>query len=64
MAIAERTKSVIDATLYAGIQDEIENSTGGNESEGVEEVPCHMGPTGCVTATSSCATIPRRWPST
>jgi len=34
MAIAERTKSVIDATLYQGIQDQIENATGGNEGEG------------------------------
>ncbi|HVE98672.1 MAG TPA: hypothetical protein VNA12_05775 [Mycobacteriales bacterium] len=37
MAIAERTKSVIDETLYAGIQNEIEEATGGNESEGIEE---------------------------
>lgn len=34
MAIAERTKSVIDETLYAGIIDQIENATGGNEGEG------------------------------
>jgi hypothetical protein len=38
MAIAERTKSVIDATLYEGIQNEIEEATGGNESEGLEEI--------------------------
>ncbi len=38
MAIAERTKSVIDETLYLGIQNEIENQTGGDEGEGVEEV--------------------------
>jgi hypothetical protein len=37
MAIAERTKSVIDATLYAGIQNQIEEATGGNEGEGLEE---------------------------
>jgi hypothetical protein len=30
MAIAERTKSVLDATLFAGIQDEVENGNGGN----------------------------------
>ena len=34
MAIAERTKSVIDATLYEGIIDEVENATGGNDAEG------------------------------
>jgi hypothetical protein len=34
MAIAERTKSVIDATLYAGIVDQIEAQDGGNEQEG------------------------------
>ncbi len=38
MAIAERTKSVIDETLYAGIQNQIENQTGGDEGEGVEEI--------------------------
>ncbi len=37
MAIAERTKSVIDATLYQGIQNEIENATGGNDGEGIED---------------------------
>lgn len=37
MAIAERTKSVIDETLYAGIQNEIEEASGGNEGEGLEE---------------------------
>lgn len=63
MAIAERTKSVIDATLFAGIQDEIENGTGGNEGEGVEEVPCHMGPVGCVEQipTNSIPTKPAHW---
>ena len=34
MDIAERTKSVIDATLYKGIQDQIEENTGGNDAEG------------------------------
>jgi len=34
MSIAERTKSVIDATLYQGIIDEIEATDGGNEPEG------------------------------
>ncbi|MGH2753161.1 MAG: M14 family zinc carboxypeptidase [Actinomycetota bacterium] len=34
MAIAERTKSNIDATLYQGIQDQIEEATGGNSGEG------------------------------
>jgi len=34
MAIAERTKSVIDATLFGGIVDEIEATDGGNEPEG------------------------------
>jgi hypothetical protein len=37
MAIAERTKSVIDDTLYMGIQDEIEAATGGNGGEGIED---------------------------
>ena len=62
MAIAERTKSVIDDTLFAGIQDEIENNTGGNESEGVEEVPCHMGPIGCVEEINNAIpTKPAHW---
>ena len=39
MAIAERTKSVIDATLYGGIIDEIENNTGGNEAETDSPIP-------------------------
>jgi hypothetical protein len=34
MAIAERTKSVIDKTLYQGIIDQVESATGGNEAEG------------------------------
>ncbi len=46
MAIAERTKSVIDATLYGGIIDQIENQTGGNESETgapIPNQPAHWG---------------------
>ncbi|MDQ3914152.1 MAG: hypothetical protein M3323_02305 [Actinomycetota bacterium] len=39
MAIAERTKSVIDATLYAGIIDQIENAHGGNSGSPDEDVP-------------------------
>jgi hypothetical protein len=46
MAIAERTKSVIDATLYGGIIDQIESNSGGNESEAgtpVPNQPAHWG---------------------
>jgi hypothetical protein len=46
MAIAERTKSVIDATLYGGIIDQIESGSGGNESETgapVPNQPAHWG---------------------
>jgi hypothetical protein len=39
MAIAERTKSVIDKTLYAGIIEEIENATGGNDAEYARAIP-------------------------
>ena len=39
MAIAERTKSVIDATLYEGIVDQIENASGGDSSNPDSEVP-------------------------
>ena len=39
MAIAERTKSVIDATLYDGIVEEIENASGGNDSEYAKVIP-------------------------
>ena len=39
MAIAERTKSVIDATLYDGIVEEIENASGGNDSEYAKAIP-------------------------
>src|SRR3954468_19272686 len=34
MSIAERTKSVVDKTLFQGIQDQIEEGTGGNDAEG------------------------------
>src|SRR3954453_5628397 len=34
MDIAERTKSVIDATLYKGIMDQVEENSGGNDAEG------------------------------
>ena len=39
MAIAERTKSVIDETLYAGIVNQIEEGSGGNSSNPESEVP-------------------------
>ena len=58
MAIAERTKSVIDETLYLGIQNEIEEATGGNDKEGVEEMlPAPVGP-----ATANVVpTMPAHW---
>jgi zinc carboxypeptidase len=39
MAIAERTKSVIDDTLYEGIVEEIENASGGNDAEYARAIP-------------------------
>jgi len=39
MAIAERTKSVIDATLYEGIIEEVENASGGNDAEYARAIP-------------------------
>ena len=39
MAIAERTKSVIDATLYDGIVEESENASGGNDAETPRAIP-------------------------
>ena len=39
MAIAERTKSVIDETLYEGIVEEVENASGGNDSEYAKVIP-------------------------
>jgi hypothetical protein len=38
MAIAERTKSVIDDTLYMGLANDIEEATGGNQGEGIEDI--------------------------
>jgi hypothetical protein len=46
MAIAERTKSVIDATLYEGIIDEAESQSGGdagNPASPVPVKPAHWG---------------------
>ncbi|MEO6204444.1 MAG: hypothetical protein ABIO67_03545, partial [Mycobacteriales bacterium] len=61
IAIAERTKSVIDATLYAGIQNQIENGTGGDEGEGVEGlVPCDFGPDLCSITSNANNTIPTK----
>ena len=37
MSIAERTKSVIDETLYAGIVNQIEEGSGGNAGEGPDD---------------------------
>jgi hypothetical protein len=37
MSIAERVKSVVDDTLYLGIQNEIEEAMGGDGHEGIEE---------------------------
>ena len=37
MAIAERTKSVIDATLYMGLANDIEEASGGDAGEGIED---------------------------
>jgi zinc carboxypeptidase len=39
MSIAERTKSVIDATLYDGIVEESENASGGNDGETPRAIP-------------------------
>ena len=43
MSIAERTKSAIDETLFAGIDDQIEEGTGGNSGQGPD--PSHNVPT-------------------
>ena len=37
MSIAERTKSVVDDTLFDGIQNMIEENTGGDAGEGIED---------------------------
>ncbi|MCW2967036.1 MAG: hypothetical protein JWM71_808, partial [Solirubrobacteraceae bacterium] len=55
MDIAERTKSVIDATLYKGIQDQIEENTGGNDQEGPLK-DTHSG-----TGEASIPTKPAHW---
>ena len=39
MAIAERTKSVIDETLYEGVVDLVEEQTGGNSSSPPNAIP-------------------------
>jgi hypothetical protein len=54
MAIAERTKSVIDETLYAGIQNQIEEASGGNEGEGLEETVPGL-------PTNTIPTMPAHW---
>jgi hypothetical protein len=56
MDIAERTKSVIDATLYKGIQDQIEESTGGNDQEGALKEPNAVG-----LGLASIPTKPAHW---
>jgi hypothetical protein len=47
MSIAERTKSSIDDTLYLGVANEIEEATGGDAGEGIEDfgAPSNMIPT-------------------
>lgn len=47
MAIAERTKSTIDATLFAGSINAIEEQTGGDGGEGIEDfgAPANTVPT-------------------
>ena len=53
MAIAERTKSAIDETLFMGIPNEIEEGTGGDAGEGIEDfVP---------PAENAVPTKPARW---
>ncbi len=37
MAIAERTKSVVDETLFGGLVDALEAATGGDAGEGIED---------------------------
>ena len=62
MAIAERTKSVIDATLYEGIQNEIEEATGGDEGEGIEDsVPPEVGEATDGAHTNTIPTMPAHW---
>lgn len=56
MDIAERTKSVVDATLYKGIQDQVEEATGGNDSEGALKEPSAVG-----LGLASIPTKPAHW---
>ena len=56
MDMAERTKSVIDKTLYAGIQDQIEEASGGNEAEGALKEPSAVG-----LGLASAPTKPAHW---
>ena len=68
MAIAERTKSVIDATLYEGIVEEIENATGGNDAEYPTRDPDSSPRTGRRSGTRSATPTPASsattWPPT
>lgn len=63
MSIAERTKSVIDKLLYAGIQNVIEEQTGGDEGEGVEGPVCDFVPSPqlCTTGKNTIPTMPAHW---
>jgi hypothetical protein len=64
MAIAERTKSVIDATLYQGIQNQIEEQTGGDTGEGIEGPVCDFvpNPDDCRTQIgNTIPTMPAHW---
>jgi hypothetical protein len=56
MDMAERTKSVIDKTLYAGIQDQIEEASGGNDQEGALKEPSFVG-----AGLASIPTKPAHW---
>jgi hypothetical protein len=56
MDMAERTKSVIDKTLYAGIQDQIEENSGGNDQEGALKEPSFVG-----AGLASIPTKPAHW---
>jgi hypothetical protein len=56
MDMAERTKSVIDKTLYKGIQDQIEEASGGNDQEGALKEPSSVG-----LGLASIPTKPAHW---
>ena len=65
MAIAERTKSVIDATLYDGIIEEMENASGGNDAEYARRSrssPRTGRPSGTRSATPTPASSATTWP--